>query len=245
MTSLRVFVCFLRWDLLREIRRREAVLNMILFAVLILFIIDFSIGPVFDVFRNASDPFLGDLEGKIGPVFFWMTVLFAGTVGLSHAFAVEREGHSLEGIVLAPVDLGVFYLAKVVATWIYVMLMELCLLGAYILLFNFSDWPRLGPMIAVMGVFSIGYMAAGITLAAMTSVLKRGGEVVLRILLFPLLIPMVYLTLHTPAGTFGVDVTGGLLGRPIELAQYLALILAIDAIYLTAGYLIFPKILED
>ncbi len=228
-----LFFSLLKWDLLREMRRREIVLNMSLFAILMLTIAQMGTG--------------GDslVVSRVGPVFFWMAVVFTGTVGLSQSFAAEREGGLLSGIQLAPIDLGVFYLAKVVATWIYIMVMGLALLGVYILFFNFMRTDLYPALISVLAVFSLGYTGVGIILSSMTTALRGGGEIVLRILLLPLMVPIVYLTFMVSEATFGVAVANGILGPPLELWKYLLTILSLDAIYLTIGYLVFPKIIEE
>ena len=233
MNPGRLFLSLLKWDLLREIRRMEIVLNMALFAVLMLTIAQLGTG--------------GDslVVSRVGPVFFWMAVVFTGTVGLSQSFAAEREGGILNGTQLAPIDHGIFYLAKVAATWVYIMVMGLSLLGVYILFFNFMR-PDLYPaLILVLGVFALGYTGVGIILSSMTTALRGGGEIVLRILLLPLMVPVVLLTFQVSEATFGVTVADGILGPPLELWKYLLTILSLDAIYLVIGYLVFPKIIEE
>lgn len=233
MNAGALFLSFLRWDLLRELRRREIVLNMSLFAILMLTIAQLGAG---------GDP---ETVSKVGPVFFWMAIVFTGTVGLSQSFAAEREGGRLNGIQLAPIDLGLFYLSKVAATWIYIMLMGTALLGVYMLFFNFMRWDLLPAIYSVMAVFALGYTGAGIILCSMTTALRGGGEIVLRILLLPLMVPIVFLTLLVSEATFGVLVADGNLGPPLELWKYLLTVLSLDAIYLTIGYLVFPKIIEE
>ncbi len=233
MKSAALFFCFLRWDMLRELRRKETLANMTFFAVLVLFVAQFG----FASDKQASE--------SVGPVIFWITVLFAGTVGLSQTFASEREGSSLHGIVTSPVDLGVFYLAKVAATWIYVMIMEILALGAYSLLFNFSPMERAGHFLLVMGVFTLAYISAGVVLAAMTTTLRGGGELVLRILLIPLMLPAISLTLNISQLLFDSTLAAGTLGPPMKPVHYYAILLAFDTIYILAGYLLFPKVLEE
>jgi heme exporter protein CcmB len=250
VSATRLFFALLKWDLLREVRRRDTVLNMSLFAILLLFLAEMGLGPLLVEYINARDPSGLDprfraLAAAAGPVLFWLGILFAGSVGLSQSFAAEREGNALGGIQLAPMDLGVFYLAKVAATWIYVMVMGLLLLGAYILLFNFDDWGALPPLLAAMAVFILGYMASGVVLSAITTALRGGGEVVLRILILPLLMPLIYLTLRVQEATFGAGVAGAMGEPPLNFPHYLALALAFDAIYLASGFLLFPKVLEE
>lgn len=233
MNPGKLFLSFLKWDLLRELRRREIVINMSLFAVLMLTIAQLGTG---------SNP---ETAAKVGPVFFWMAIVFTGTVGLSQSFAAEREGGRLSGIHLAPIDLGIFYLSKVAATWIYVMLMGTTLFGVYVLFFNFKEWDLFPALYSVMAVFALGYSGAGTILSSMTTSLRGGGEIVLRILLLPLMVPVVVLTLLVSKSTFGVEVADGNLGPPMELWKYILTLLSLDAIYLTIGYLVFPKIIEE
>lgn len=233
MTGASLFFSMLRWDLLREIRRRDIVFNMALFAVLMLTIAQ----------MGTSDDSM--IMKSVGPVFFWMTIVFTGTVGLSQSFAAEREGGRLIGIQLAPIDLGIFYLAKVAATWIYIMLMGIALLGVYILFFNFMRWDLIPSLLSVVAVFSLGYTGAGIILSSMTTALRGGGEIVLRILILPLMVPVILLTLQVSEAIFGAPIAGGILGPPLELWKYLLTVFSLDAIYLTTGYLVFPKIVEE
>jgi len=233
MKTVRLFLCLLRWDVLREIRRKETIPNMVLFALLVLFIALIGLGPD----KNVTS--------TVGPVIFWISILFAGTVGLGQTFAAEREAGALGGIVTAPLDLGVFYLAKVAATWIYVMIMEVLVLGIYSLLFGYSPWENLGGLLAVMSAFTLGYIGAGVVLAAMTTALRGGGEVLLRILLIPLMIPFIWPVLLVSGSLFNTEIASGALGPPMKLSHCLVVNLAFDTIYLTSGYLLFPKVLEE
>ena len=246
MAAARLFVCLLRWDLLREIRRQETVASMSLFALLVLFLGQMGIGPdgTFSGARGVSSAAALAQQG-LGPVFFWVAILFAGTVGLGQTFAVEREGQLIGGLVTAPIDLGFFYLAKVAAVWLYISLMEILVFVAYFVLFGFSDDADIASLFAAVAVFTLAYVAPGVILAAMTTTLSGRGEVLLRILLIPLMLPVIVLTFRTSEHFFDTLIAGGVLGDPLPVPQYLAFTLALDAIYLTVGYLLFPKVLEE
>ena len=115
MNAIQQVTTLVRWALIREARRRETIVNMTLFAVLILFagrlgvetfarsfIVDVGLPP------EKQGQLAEEASHSMGPIFFWIAALFAGTVGLNHSFAAEREGDSLGGIVTAPIDLGVY-----------------------------------------------------------------------------------------------------------------------------------------
>ena len=228
MGGIRRFVSVLRWDIVLELRRREAVLNMSLFAVLILFIASYGL---------SGRP---EYQEQFGPLIFWISILFAGTVGLSRAFAVEKENGALTGVLISPIDAGAFYLAKVAATGIYVAVMEVLVLAAYIILFNFTGWDRIPLLLATMACFTLAYVAAGTLIAAMTTGL-RGGEVVLRILLFPIMIPVVIAVLRIGDRIFPGEVPLG----TQSAWRSLLMLTALGVVYLTAGYVLFPKVLEE
>jgi heme exporter protein B len=244
MLDFRGFLAITRWDLVLELRRREAVLNMTLFAVLILFIASYSLQMSAFEFAERYRLTEGDAQAFIreefGPLILWISILFSGTVGLSRAFAVEKEGGALTGVLISPIDPGSFYLAKALATWIYVMVMELLVLVAYIVLFNFSRWDRLPLLLLSMGLFTISYVAAGTVIAALTHSL-RGGEVVLRILLFPIMIPAVIIVTQAGKFVFSPQAPPDALGPGKSLLSLLAL----GTIYTCIGFVLFPKVVEE
>ncbi len=231
MSGVRLVACIVRWDLLRELRRKDLLPNMVLFALLVLFLAVIGLGD-------------GAAARDVAPVMFWIAILFSGSVGLSQSFAAEREG-GLGGVLTAPFDVSLFYLAKVAATWLYVMVMELIVLGLYCILFSYAPGARVWGLLGVMGVFTLGYMAAGVLLAAMTTALRGGGEIVLRILIVPLMIPFLWLVLRVSDALFDAAIAGGILGSPLTLTQYFMAGCAFDSMYLATGYLLFPKILEE
>jgi len=227
MLQLKGLLAVLFWDLVVEVRRGEAVLSMALFAVLVLFIASYGTSG------------LPGLEGTFGPLILWIAVLFAGTIGLSRAFLVEKENGALTGVLLSPLDSGAFYLAKVAATWLYVMAVGILLIAAYLVLFNFTRWDRIPFLLLAMGAFTLAYVAAGTIIAGMTSSL-RGGEVVLRVLLFPIMIPAVINVLSAGESVFGEP--------PLEASRpskALVALLALAVVYLSAGFVLFPKVVEE
>lgn len=223
------FFTLLRWDVVAELRRPTATVTMSVFALMLLFIGSYAVSS------------LTEIHDVFGPVYFWMVILLAGTVGLSRAFLVEQEHGAMAGVLVAPVEPGFLYLAKVVATWIYVMAMEVLLLAAYVVLFDFDRWEGIGPLLVVMAAFTLVYVSVGIVLAAMTTGI-RGGELVLRILLFPLMIPAIIVVLMSSEGTFRPRPEGAASLPPLECAMALV---AMAAIYLISGFLLFPHVVEE
>src|SRR5437763_8573493 len=111
-------------DLLVETRGRETVLAGAVFALLVLVIFNFA----FDL-RVES-------VSAVAPGVLWVTVTFAGVLGLGRAFARERDRRTLDGLLLAPVDRSALYLAKVASNIASMALVEVIAVPAFIALFN-------------------------------------------------------------------------------------------------------------
>ena len=79
----RQFLALLRKDLLIELRTREMLLSMFLFAVLVLVVFHYAFDP-----KGGAD--LTPLAGGM----LWVVFLFAALLGLNRSFAREKdEGH--------------------------------------------------------------------------------------------------------------------------------------------------------
>lgn len=213
-----------RKDLLLELRSRERLVVTGTFAVLVAVVFSFSLDPTV---RARS----------ITGAMIWVTVLFAGILGLGRSFALEREDEALSGILLAPVDRGAVFLGKFLANLAILLAVEALVFPVYALFFGVAFTGSLAGVAAIVLLASVGFMLLG-TLFAAVAVHTRLGETVLPILLLPLLIPVVI---------FAVSGTQRLLvGRPLEeVAGNLKMLLAFDLIYLMVCTLAFGFVVEE
>ncbi|MDP9347604.1 MAG: heme exporter protein CcmB, partial [Gemmatimonadota bacterium] len=213
-----------RKDLLLELRSRERLVVTGTFAVLVAVVFSFSLDPTV---RARS----------ITGAMIWVTVLFAGILGLGRSFAMEREDEALSGILLAPVDRGAVFLGKFLANLAILLAVEALVFPVYALFFGVAFTGSLAGVAAIVLLASAGFMLLG-TLFAAVSAHTRLGETVLPILLLPLLIPVVI---------FAVSGTQRLLvGRPLEeVTGNLKMLLAFDLIYLIVCTLTFGFVVEE
>ncbi|MBA4158449.1 MAG: heme exporter protein CcmB [Gemmatimonadetes bacterium] len=211
-------------DLRLEFRSRERLLTMVTFAALVAVIFSFALDPTV---RARS--ILGAM--------LWVTVLFAGTLGLGRSFAVEREQETLTGVLLAPVNRGALYLGKFLANLVILLLVELVIFPVYALFFQASFAGSYLGLTAVVVLATIGFIALGTLFSAMTAH-TRLGDTLLPILLLPLMIPVVI---------FAAGATQRLLvGRPIEeIAASLRMLLAFDLIYLAVCTTLFQYVVDE
>ena len=212
-------------EALVEARGRETVLAGVVFALLVLVIFNFA----FDLrVENVA---------AVAPGVLWVTVTFAGVLSLGRAFARERDRRTLDGLLLSPVDRSALYAAKVVASFTSMVVVELVAVPAFIGLFNVSvNLPLLvlGLLLGTLGLAGVGTLFAAI--AAHT----RAREVLLPLLLFPIQVPVILATVKTTGAAVHVPGT-----EPAEVGQWLGMLVAFDALYLSLSLLLFEFVIEE
>jgi heme exporter protein B len=224
MDILRQTTWLLWKDLLLEIRRRESLLAMFFFGVLILFIFHFA----FEIPKEKA--------AEMAPGLLWLAFIFTGTLGLAQLFQAERENHCLEALLLSPVDRGALYLAKVLFNTLLMLLVELVVFPLFWMLFNLEAWNLLPSLFLVALLGTVGFCAIGALFSAVT-LKARSRELLLPLLIFPLMIPVILATIRSMEILFR---TGGF----EETYDWLRLLIGFDVIFITAGFLIFEWVIE-
>jgi heme exporter protein B len=211
-------------DLTLELRSRERLLSMLTFAVLVAVVFSFALDPSVQA-RSVAGAML------------WVTILFAGMLGLGRSFALEREQDAMMGILLAPVDRGALYLGKLVANLALLLTTEVVVFVVYAVFFQLSYWRTLGGVVLVVVLASVGFMVLGTLFSAM-AVGTRLGETLLPVLILPLLIPVV---IYASSSTQRL-----LVGRPFaEVSGSLRMLLVFDLIFLIVSVLLFGAVVEE
>jgi heme exporter protein B len=187
-----------RKDLLLELRARDTLPAMLLFVVSTLVVFHFVLPA------DSSDLAATGL--------LWVALLFTALLGLSRAFAAEREQGVIDGLVLAPSDRSAIWLGKALSVLAFLVLAEVIALPAYALFFKPVD----GPLVGGVVLADLGIAAVGTLLAAMAAA-SRARELLLPLLFLPLAIPIVI-------GGVGASVAG-------EPARYLGLLGLYDALF--------------
>ncbi len=210
-------------DLKSEARSKEILAAMFVFALLAILIFSFAL----ELDRRGRE---ANAAGVL-----WVTLIFAGTLGLGRSLGREKDQSCLEGLLLAPVDRSALYFGKLAGNGIFMLLVALLLLPFLSVLFDTSFFKPLIGLVIGLGI--LGYAGIG-TLIASMSIHARGRELLLPILLLPLA-----LSILIPA----VRATRGLLeSAPLsEWSIWLNLLAASTLIYITLSYLFFDYIVEE
>ncbi len=172
MTYFGDVVALARKDILLELRSRDTLPAMLLFVVSTLVVFHFALPS------DSSDLAAGGL--------LWVAIVFTALLGLTRAFAAEREQRLLDGLVLAPCDRSAIWLAKGASVMAFLLLAEAVALPAFALFFAPVD----ATLVAAVLLADVGIAAVGTLLAAMAAA-SRARELLLPLLFLPLAIPVI------------------------------------------------------
>jgi heme exporter protein B len=211
-------------DLLIEGRSKEALNALFFFALLLVFVFQFALGPD----RERIAPAL--------PGLLWLGFVLSSLLGLGRAFLIERENDCWDGLRLSPGDKSAIYLGKLVGNLLVLLGVEAILLGCFVILFNLDVGGALPPLALVMGLGTLGLSAVGTLFAAMTTHV-RARELLFPVLLLPVQVPVLLATVKATETV--------LLGEPLSAAaNWLKLLASADVVYVVVGLLTFDVVLE-
>lgn len=210
-------------DLSAELRSRELMSAMLVFALLVVLIFNFALE--LDVNARAT----------ITSGVLWVTFAFAGTLGLNRSMAMEKDRGCLDGLLLAPVDRSAIFFGKAAGNLIFMLLVEIIVLPVYSLLYNANLFQPGLLLVILLG--SIGYVAVGTLLSSM-AVQTRSRDMLLPILLFPLVIPVLIAAVKGSGGFLEM--------RPMEeIWPYLNLLIVYDVIFIASAFMVFDFVVEE
>jgi len=210
-------------DLAAELRSRELVSAMLVFALLVIIIFNFALE--LDARTRAT----------VTSGVLWVTFAFAGTLGLSRSMAMEKDRGCLDGLLLAPVDRSAIYFGKSIGNLVFMLIVEIIVLPVYSILYNTNLFQP--GLVGVILLGSIGYVAVGTLLSSM-AVETRTRDVLLPILLFPVVIPVLIASVKAS--------TGFLQGLAMsEISPWINLLIVYDVVFTAVAFMVFDYIVEE
>jgi heme exporter protein B len=224
VSYIRKILAIVAKDVAAELRTREMISSMVVFSLLVILIFNFA----FDL--------RADNQQALTPGVLWVAIAFAGMLGLSRSFIMEKDRGSMEGLLLTPVDRSAIYLGKMLGNVLFMALVEVIILPIFVVLFNLSagDLPLLAG-VTILG--TVGLAGVGTLFSAM-AVHTRAREVLLPILLFPVVVP---------AMLAAVKLTAAILDRlPFaEVQHWFSLLVAFDVVFTTLSLILFDYAVEE
>ncbi len=165
--------------------RREIRLALRQSADSVMVIAFFVVAVVLFPFGVGPEP---NMLARIGPGVIWVAALLAAMLSMDRMFMGDYEDGSLELLVLAPVQLEIVVLTKVLTHWLTTGLPLIVIAPLLFVMMNVPEniWPvlLLTLLLGTPILSLIGSVGAALVLGA-----RRGG-VLLSLLILPLVIPV-------------------------------------------------------
>ncbi len=210
-------------DLRIELRSKDIFTSMAVFAVLAVMIFNFA----FEL--RVPD------KTVVIPGVLWVTITFSGVLGLGRAFISEKDRGSIAGLLLAPVDRSAIYFGKMLASLIFILVVEAFLLPLMVIFFN-TNFVSL-PLILLLFLGTLGFAAVG-TIFSGLAVNTRTREILLPVLLFPVMLPVLMAGIRATIGFMEGDALA-------DMMKWFNLIIFFDILYIVVAYLTFDYVVEE
>lgn len=211
-------------DVMVEARSKETLNALVFFALLLLFVFQFALGP--------------DRErlGGVLPGLLWLGFLLSGLLALGRTFLVERENDCWEALLLAPGDKSAIYLGKLAGNLVLMFLVEAFIVALFVVFFDVALGAALPSLALVIALGTVGLAAMGTLFSAMTANV-RARELLFPVLLLPVEVPVLLATVRATEAALAGEGLGG-------VTHWLGLLAAADVIYVVVGVLTFDFVLE-
>jgi heme exporter protein B len=225
MKAFRQITSILYKDLLLELRNKDSILSMLVFSLTVVVIFNF-----------VFDPGSAELRAS-APGILWAAFAFASNLGLNRSFAREQENGFMQGLLLCPVDRSLIFTAKVIGNLVFISLVELITLPIMMVLFDLPLFPRLGWLLLILFLGTLGFATVGTLFSAMAAN-TRSREVMLPILLFPVMVPVILSAIKSTAWLLGDR-------SMVDIWSWMRLLIVFDVIYFVACYLLYEYVVEE
>ncbi len=220
---LRAVLAIAGKDLRAELRSRQLISAIVLFAVM------------------ATMVFFYTLEGQRAveiaalPAVLWVIIVFAGTLGLNRSLAQEHDRGSLDALLLAPIDRSALFYGKLISTWLFSLAVAAIVSLALSILFNTGLPVPTWSLIIVLG--TIGFSAVGTFVGSM-AMYARGRETTFPILILPVVLPIIMASVNACNAV--------LADLPFsDWSIWLVLLVSVDLIFLVLAFVLFEYVVEE
>lgn len=225
MSFFRQSLAIARKDLVIELRVRELVPTMTLFASLVAVLSSMSL-------------FVDEETGRrVAPGVLWIAIAFSGTLGLSRTWGREREEGALRAVLLSPVSPAALFVGKALGALVFVLATEVVVAPLVALLLHAPLGDHLGGFTVLVLLGTVGFVAAGTLFGALVA-RTRARDLLLAVVLYPLVSPAILCGVVATRDLFG----GATFAGVIDWVRMLAIF---DLIFIGGGVALLGPLLSD
>ena len=207
-------------DLRIEWRSKEAINSMLFFS-----------GLVVVLFSIAFDP-RGAFSQQIAGGVLCVATMFASVSALNQAWAREIRHQVIDAQRMAPTPGAELYLAKVLANFLFVTIVQVILAPFFFIFYNLRIEGQAWLLAVVLPLGTWALVANGVFFAAL-SIRSRNRELLLSLILFPIFIPALLAM---------VQATTGILTGESDPTLWIKMLAGYDIIFTTASLLLFDVV---
>jgi heme exporter protein B len=207
-------------DLRIEWRSLDALISMLFFG-----------GLVVVLFSIAFDP-RGSFAEQIAGGVLSVATMFASVSALNQAWAREIRHQVMDAQRMAPSSAAELYLAKVLANFLFVSIVQLLLAPCFFIFYNLHIVGQGWLLAVVLPLGTWALVANGVFFAAL-SIRTRNRELLLSLILFPIFIPALLAM---------VEATTAILTGESEPGLWIRLLVGYDIVFTTVSLLLFDVI---
>lgn len=209
-------------DLRIEARTRQTLGLVLILGILIVTVLGLGLGP-----QRASGP--------AAAAVLWVAYLFTGVLCFEKTMALERQDGAMTGLLLAPVDRGVIYAAKLCSNLVLMVAVAAVITPVGVVFFSFDLSAAPLGFLAIVALSMLGFAAVGTLFSAVVSSSRlQGGFLALAV--FPLTLPLVLTSTRLMTRLYED-------GQPFTGSAF-AVLIAFDVIFLAVSWVAFEWVLE-
>ena len=220
---LTVMLAIVSKDLRGEMRSREILSAMTIFAFLCILVFSFAL----ELDRVARQ------EAISGAL--WVTLIFASLLGFNRSLAQEGDQGNLDALLLAPVARSALYFGKLLSNYLFTLLVALLILPLMTVIYNsdlLNGWLLLTTALGLFSFSTIG------TLLSLLTLHTGSREALLPIAMLPVALPLLLTAVRASSNILNGAPTG-------QWLVWLQLLAAVSVIYLALGWLLCGFVLEE
>jgi heme exporter protein B len=218
----------LRKEVRLELRTFQVIPAMALFSITTLIVFHFSLQ------QNTVD-------GPLAAGVLTITLLFSAILGINRLFVADHEEGGFDGFLLAPVDRTALLVAKALALFGFLVVLEVVAVPAFDLMLldpDLTNGAALGQTVLTLLLADVAIAVVG-TLVGALAIQTRARDLIVPLIALPLLLPVVIGTAKLLAPTFAAAGATALPGR------WLAILGLYDLIFGLLAYAVFDFLVED
>ncbi len=225
MNTLKHIGALVYKDVLIELRSREVIWSMVVFAITVLVIFNFIFDPGTDIMQ------------KTAPGILWVAIIFSSNLGLNRTFVKEQEAGNMQGILLTPMDRSAVFLAKMLANVIFISAVQVIMLPVMIILYDLPVTGTFGLLLLVLFLGILGFASVG-TLFSAIAANTKSREIMLPILLLPVTVPVILGAIKSTQYLLSAEPLS-------KVYPWMRLLIGFDVIFFVVCYLLYEYVIEE